>query len=168
MARDWRLGPQSSSVYAMRYFLDCEYNGFGGALLSLALVPEDRGEELYLTFDCADPIVDWVQRNVMPFLGQVPDSLKLPVMDREQAARAIAMYLGHDPEPEILADWPTDIELFCSLLTFAPGLMVPVPELRFRLLQLGAFSPAENSAVPHNALHDARALRDHAVNELEF
>ena len=34
----------------MRYFLDTEYNGWGGALLSLALVPDD-GEELYLTLD---------------------------------------------------------------------------------------------------------------------
>ena len=60
----------------------------------------------------------------MPFMGKVPDNLKLPVMDREQSARAVAMYLGHDPEPEIMADWPTDIELFCGLLSFAPGLMV--------------------------------------------
>jgi hypothetical protein len=29
----------------MRYFLDTEYNGAGGALLSLALVPDD-GDEL--------------------------------------------------------------------------------------------------------------------------
>jgi hypothetical protein len=147
----------------MRYFLDCEYNGFGGALLSLALVPEDGGEELYLTFACPGPIEPWVERNVLPFIDHVPDSLKLPVMDREQSARAIAMYLGDDFEPEILADWPTDIELFCGLLSFAPGLMVPVPDLRFRLLQLGAFSPAENSAVAHNALHDARALREHVL-----
>ena len=78
------------------------------------------------------------------------------------------MYLGHDDAPEILVDWPSDIELFCGLLSFAPGKMVVVPELVFRLIQTGSFSPAENSAVPHNALHDARALRDHAVNELEF
>jgi len=147
----------------MRYILDCEYNGFGGALLTLALVPEDGGEELYLRFDCTDPIEPWVERNVLPFIDHVPESAKLPVVGREQAAHAIAMYLGHDPEPEILADWPTDIELLCGLLTFAPGRMVAVPELRFRLLQLGAFSPAENSAVPHNALHDARALREHVL-----
>lgn len=152
----------------MRYFLDCEYNGFGGALLSLALVPEDGGEELYLVFDCTDPILPWVEQNVLPFIAKVPEALKLPAMNREQSARAVAMYLGQDPEPEILADWPTDIELLCGLLTFAPGLMVPMPDLRFRLVQTGAFSPAENSAVPHNALHDARALRDHVLNELEF
>ena len=147
----------------MRYFLDCEYNGFGGALLSLALVPGDGGEELYLTFDCAGPIEPWVERNVLPFLHHVPDALRLTVVGREQAAHAIAMYLGHDQEPEILADWPTDIELLCGLLTFAPGRMVAVPEMRFRLLTLGSISPAENSAVPHTALHDARALRDHVM-----
>jgi len=147
----------------MRYFLDCEYNGFGGAILSLALVPEDGGEELYLTFDCPDPIHPWVERNVLPVIGQVPEAVMLPVMSREQAANAIAMYLGYDSEPEILADWPTDIELFCGLLSFAPGQMVSLPATRFRLLNLGTFSPAENSAVPHNALHDARAFRDHIV-----
>jgi hypothetical protein len=168
MRQDWRQVAQSSSVRAMRYFLDCEYNGFGGALLSLALVPEDGGDELYLTFDLADPVEPWVERNVLPFIGNVPEALKLPVMTREQAAHTIAMYLGHDVEPEILADWPTDIELLCGLLTFAPGRMVAVPETRFRLLTLGTFSPAENSAVPHNALHDARALRDHVLNHLDI
>lgn len=147
----------------MRYFLDCEYNGFGGALLSLALVPEHGGEELYLTFDCAGPIDPWVERNVMPYLDQVPDALRLPRVGREAAARAIALYLGDNDGPEIVADWPSDIELFCGLLSFAPGRMVAVPELRFRLVQLGSFSPAENSAVAHNALHDARALRDHVL-----
>ncbi len=152
----------------MRYFLDCEYNGFGGALLSLALVPEDGGEELYLTLDCAGPIESWVERNVMPYIDEVPDALRLPRVGRDAAAKAIAMYLAQDREPEIFADWPTDIELLCGLLSFTPGRMVAIPDLRFRLLRLGGFSPAENSAVPHNALHDARALRDHVVNQLEI
>lgn len=147
----------------MRYFLDCEYNGFGGALLSLALVPEDGGEELYLTFDCAGPFDPWVERNVMPYLDHVPDALRLPRVGREPAARAIAMYLAHDDEPEIVADWPSDIELFCGLLSIAPGRMVAISQLGFRLIRLGSFSPAENSDVPHNALHDARALREHVM-----
>src|SRR3954470_20793848 len=120
MRQDWRQVAQSSSVRAMRYFLDCEYNGFGGALLSLALVPED-GDELYLNFDCAGPIHPWVERNVLPYIGHVPDALRLPPMGREPAAHAIAMYLDQDDKPEILADWPSDIELFCGLLSFAPG-----------------------------------------------
>ena len=69
----------------MRYFLDTEFNGFGGALLSLALVPED-GQEFYVTLECDDPVFPWVERNVMPYLDQVPDALRLPRIGRDAAA----------------------------------------------------------------------------------
>jgi hypothetical protein len=39
-----------------------------------------------------------------------------------------------------------------------------VPSLRFQYLALVGFSTAANSKVPHNALHDARALRDHVLS----
>lgn len=144
----------------MRYFLDTEFNGFGGALLSLALVPED-GQEFYVTLECEDPVFPWVERNVVPYLDNVPVGLVSPRMTRREAAEALAAYLASDPEPELVADWPEDLTQFCSLLMIGPGLMVPVPPLTFRLLPLQGFSPAANSAVPHNALHDARSLRDH-------
>ena len=151
----------------MRYFLDTEYNGFGGALLSLALVPEDGSDELYLTFNLEDPVEPWVDRHVVPYLKHVPEALRLPPTDRAQGAEVIAMYLADDADPEIVADWPTDLELFCGLLSVAPARMVNLPRARFRLLTLNNFSTAENSAVPHNALHDARAFRDHVLNHLE-
>jgi hypothetical protein len=144
----------------VRYFLDTEFNGFGGALLSLALVPED-GEEFYVTLDCTDPIVPWVARNVVPYLDHVPVGLVSPRFSRVEAANALSGYLAADPAPELVADWPEDLTQFCSLLMTGPGTMVPVPPLTFRLIPLPGFSTAENSAVPHNALHDARALRDH-------
>jgi hypothetical protein len=148
---------------AMRYFLDTEFNGFNGALLSLALVPED-GDEFYVTLVCADPILPWVERNVMPFLDHVPVGLVAPRLERIEAAKALSAYLIADPEPEIVADWPEDFTQLCSLLTTAPGEMVPVPPLTLRLMPLQGFSTAANSAVPHNALHDARALRDHMIS----
>ncbi len=148
---------------AMRYFLDTEYNGFGGALLSLALVPEDGSDELYLTFALDGPVHPWVEQHVLPFVDHVPEALRLPRIGRVQAAEVIAMFLGSDPDPEIVADWPTDIELFCGLLSVAPAKIADLPRAWFRLLTLNNFSTAENSAVPHNALHDARALRDHVL-----
>ena len=150
----------------MRYYLDTEFNGFGGALLSLALVPED-GQEFYVTLQCDDPIFPWVERNVVPYLDNVPVGLVSPRMTRREAADALAAYLGTDPQPELIADWPEDITQFCSLLMIGPGLMVPVPPMTFRLLPLQGFSPAANSAVPHNALHDARSLRDHFCSLLD-
>ncbi len=152
----------------MRYFLDCEYNGFGGGLLSLALVPEDGGEEFYVTLACEEEIVPWVERNVLPFLDMVPEGQVSPRLHREQAAIALSAWLAHDPGPEIIADWPDDIAYFCRLLSIAPGRMVPVPPISFRLLPMTNFSTAANSAVPHNALHDARSLRDQVTNHLLF
>jgi hypothetical protein len=146
----------------VRYFLDTEYNGWGGALLSLALAPED-GEELYLTLDWEGTLEPWVERHVVPYLDTVPEALVSPRMSRADAARHIAHYLAGDPEPVIVADWPEDLALFNALLVTGPGTMVEVPPLTFRFVALSGFSTAANSKVPHNALHDARALRDHLL-----
>ena len=99
----------------MRYFLDTEYNGWGGALLSLALAPES-GEDLYLTLDWEGTLEPWVELNVVPYLDTVPDSLVSPRMSRADAARTISHYLAGDPEPVIVADWPDDIAYFCKAL----------------------------------------------------
>jgi hypothetical protein len=147
---------------ALRYFLDTEYNGWGGTLISLALVPDD-GEELYLTLDWDCALEEWVQRNVIPYLDTVPQQLVSPRLSQADAARTVAHYLAGDAEPLIVADWPEDVALFNALLVTGPGLMAEVPEITFRLVQLPGFSTAANSKVPHNALHDARALRDHIL-----
>ena len=148
---------------AMRYFLDTEYNGFGGALLSLALVPDDGGEEFYVTLVVEDPIEPWVERHVVPFLDMVPEGLKGPRLPRAAAAEALAAWLAHDPAPEIVADWPEDLAQIAMLLIVGPGKMLTVPPLTLRFEPLQGFSTAANSAVPHHALHDARALRDHVM-----
>ena len=147
----------------MRYFLDTEYNGTGGALLSLALVP-DEGEELYLTLGWEGALEPWVERHVLPYLDTVPESLVSPRLNRGDAARMISHYLSGDPDPLIVADWPEDIALFNALLLTGPGTMVEVPALNFRLQPLSGFSTAATSKVPHNALHDARSLRDHVLS----
>ena len=147
----------------MRYFLDTEFNGFGGALLSLALVPEEGADELYLTLQSSEPAFPWVERHVVPYLDSVPAGLLSPRLERAAAADALSQYLGFDLAPEIIADWPEDFAQFCNLLMTGPGQMVPIPALTFRLIPLQGFSTAANSQVPHNALHDARALREHIL-----
>jgi hypothetical protein len=147
----------------MRYFLDTEYDGFGGPLLSLALVPEDGSEEFYVVIDHDGVQDEWVARNVVPFLEMVPDPLKGPRLSREAAADALASWLAHDEAPDIIADWPEDLAQLSMLLVTGPGVMKSVPPLTLRFVPLHGFSTAANSAVPHNALHDARALRDHLM-----
>jgi hypothetical protein len=151
----------------MRYFLDTEYNGFGGQLLSLALVPEDGSEEFYVKLEWDAPLDPWVERHVIPFLDMVPEVLTGPRLSRRAAAEALAAWLAHDEAPDIVADWPEDLAQLAMLLVTEPGMMVPVPPLSLHFVPLHGFSTAANSVVPHNALHDARALRDHVMNHLE-
>jgi hypothetical protein len=156
-AADGRL---HSGHAPLRYFLDTEYNGIGGALLSLALVPDD-GDELYVTFKTDEKLVEWVEKHVLPYLDSVPEQLSCPRLERRDAAHALERYLHGDDDPLIIADWPEDVAQFCNLLVTGPGDMLDLRHLTFRLLPLSNFSTAANSKVPHNSLHDARALRDH-------
>jgi hypothetical protein len=151
----------------MRYFLDTEYDGFGGPLLSLALVPEDGSEEFYVVIE-HDGISDqWVARNVVPYFDMVPEPLRGPHLPRAAAADSLARWLAHDEAPDIIADWPEDLAQLAMLFVVGPGHMLPIPGLTLRFVPLHGFSCAANSAVPHNALHDARALRDHILNHLD-
>jgi hypothetical protein len=81
-------------------------------------------------------------------------------MNRIELGQELARYLAHDASPIIVADWPDDIGYFCGLLTPSAGEIVEVDTIEFLLLRTPGFSTAANSKVPHNALHDARALRD--------
>lgn len=143
----------------MRYFLDTEFNGFGGEIISLALVPEEGDQEYYVVLPMREPPNAWVARHVLPYLRDVPPLLYTE-LDRVAAAQELAAYLRVDPDPEIVADWPEDIALFCRLLQPGDGEIVDVTSLRFHFIRTPGFSTARNSRVPHNALHDARALRE--------
>jgi hypothetical protein len=145
---------------AMRYFLDTEFNGFAGELISIALVPEHGDQEYYAVLEPPVEVHGWVQRNVMPYLHNVPQGLHHGVVSRAEAAAELARYLAADREPVIVADWPEDIAHFCMLLVTGPGEIAPVGSMRFEFVSSPGFSTAVNSRVPHNALHDARALRD--------
>jgi len=147
----------------MRYFLDTEFNGFGGDLLSLALVPEYGDQDYYVVIPTDAAYHPWVEKHVVPYLETVPRPL-LNRLDRVAAAHDVAAYLANDSDPVIVADWPEDIALFCRLLLIGETEIVDIRHMRFEFHRTPGFSTARNSQVPHNALHDARALRDHLLS----
>lgn len=141
-----------ASGATMRYFLDTEFNGFCGELISIALVPEDAGlPPFYEAISVEDP-TPWVRDNALPALETRPRS-------RKEVTDLFAAYLMNDPAPLLVADWPEDIALAARLLITGPGYMKPVRSLRFELVDPDIIGPMVPSAVPHNALHDAVALR---------
>ncbi|HJQ17911.1 MAG TPA: hypothetical protein VJ859_13045 [Allosphingosinicella sp.] len=149
----------------MRYFLDTEFNSFGGALISIALAPEFGDREYYAVLEMSDALHPWVERHVMPYLYSVPPGMVTAPMPSETVARELAHYLADDDDVVIVADWPEDIAHFCSLIVTGPTELARIGNLRFEFINSPGFSTAENSRVPHNALHDARALRAFILSE---
>jgi hypothetical protein len=134
-----------------RLFLDTEFNGFGGKLISMALVPENKTEaEFYREIEMNDQLDPWVRVNVVPMLTEV-------AVSRKQFQIDLAQYLLKTGECTIIADWPDDIRYFCESVITGPGERINMPQqIKFEL----DFRIDYVSAIPHNALYDARAIRD--------
>jgi hypothetical protein len=130
----------------MRIWIDCEFNEFKGALISLALVSED-GREWYGVLPCANP-GNWVAQHVMPILGREP-------MDSSMFATSLQRWLMQFDAIHVIADWPEDIAHFCQALIIGPGVRINTPPLTMEVRRDLDIVP---SAIPHNALEDARAI----------
>ena len=135
----------------MRLFLDTEFNGFGGKLMSLALVPEnDSHRAFYKEIEMTDQLEPWVRENVMPHLIMIPCS-------HHDFQQALAQYLWEVGDCTIIADWPDDIRHFCESLVTGPGERISMPSrIKFEL----DLDIEYESLVPHMALHDARAIKE--------
>lgn len=143
---------------ALRYFLDTEFNGFGGPILSLALVREDAAS-LYLLYEPQGPLDSWVERNIAPKFLSLPTEVPVQRVDQVLGARAIAAFLASDHNPKIIADWPDDIRLFCQALMLGPGSTVLLERIAFEILRVEPYPTDLDGAVEHNAWWDAMALR---------
>lgn len=134
----------------MTLFLDTEFNGHGGELISLAIT-STTGEEFYGVLPMPSKVHPWVQEHVVPYL------MKDAEPHHVFRARLATFLQLHQPGP-IFADWPEDFIHLLWAITEPNGARVHV-ELDMRLIHSGDVKPA----VPHNALSDARALMHWAV-----
>lgn len=148
----------------MRYFLDTEFDGKCGPLLSLALVRED-GEGHYFVdpeavAQASDP---WVKANVVPVLTSgSPFGFHL-----SNLGLVVSAWLREDREPIIVADWPDDVAYLCREMTARSlywsdpgGQLCDMPPLRFEVANHDAYPTTLVGAVQHNAWWDAMALRE--------
>lgn len=132
----------------MELFIDCEWNSFGGDLISMALVPRDRSiEPFYEVVPHKNPH-PWVAEHVIPALGKAQ-------IEYSEFQTKLEEYLAQFEWVEIISDWPEDITWFCRALITGPGLKISTPKLYMRCVSL---PPATTN--PHNALADAIDNRD--------
>ena len=138
----------------MRIFVDCEFNGFGGELISMALVPEDDDvqpwyEVRQLPEGNSFAWDKWVWDNVVPYL------CKRAIGRDEFRASAIA-WLQQFDNPTIIADWYTDLIHFFGIFAGKDHTDSVGYACNAELVLIDCYS----STIPHNALHDAMAIRD--------
>lgn len=148
----------------MRYFIDCEFDGFRGPLISMALIREDGRSLYFVMFDAEEAADEWVRDNVVPILMDAPEAPYR--LDRAGAASAIAGFVGGDEGPHFVADWPDDLRHLCDLIVFEGGEMAPLPSFTMEVKRIDAYPTSLENAVRHNAWWDALALRQ-KVLEME-
>lgn len=138
----------------MRYAIDCEFDGFNGPLLSMALVGAD-GVEFYEVIEY-DTINDpWVVANVVPILIKTPISYKVFQEKLREFLKQSAFNYPKEPFV-VFADWPDDIKYFCQSLITGPGEMMNIPNNQLVTLMVRGLDIQPE--IPHNALSDARAI----------
>lgn len=129
-----------------RIYIDCEFNGWMGELISFAMVAEDGGE-FYSVLPEPRTWDKWCYENVFPVLN------KTPCASAADFRVAFLAFLRGYRNPTIIADWPADLYYFNKVLLGSgheDSVLIPC---RMELVNCDY-----SSAVPHNALEDARAI----------
>jgi len=140
----------------MEVFIDAEWNGYRGDLISMAMVAMDE-REFYRAFPLFTGTKPWEADNVIPVLRATGTAGKYAVIDRKQLPFEIAEWLAPYDAVHLIADWPEDIERFCRALITGPGMRADTPPLT---MEVRRDLDSSDSEFPHNALADARAIRD--------
>ena len=131
-----------------KIYFDCEYNGFLGDLISIALVSE-CDNRFYGALHCEEP-TEWISKNVIPVLNFPPLSIKT-------LQHRLCEYINQFSEVIFICDWPEDVMHLSKLLLVGGGQMLDIkPKMTFVIdSKLNSFG----SVIPHNALEDALAIK---------
>lgn len=130
----------------MNIYIDCEFNGFGGELITMALVTKDNNI-FYERLACHN-YTPWVEEHVVPHI------VDMKILSLNEFQHKLENYLSQFKKINIIADWPDDISYFCkALITSNICTRINTPPLTMEILRLDS-----ESKIPHDALEDAKAL----------
>ena len=149
-----------------RYYIDCEFDGHNGPLLSMAIVPNDGIGIHIKVIDTPDVKDQWVRNNVIPVL-HLHEGYNIEC-ELNSVGEAIRAYIGDKSGFTIVADSPVDIARFCQALsTDKMGVYNPnvYDTMFFEVLNVDCWPNNMPNAVQHNAWWDAAALRGWPANK---
>lgn len=154
-----------------RYYLDTEFNSFGGSLLSLGIVRhDDPDDHLYLVVPNLDieriraeeSMDPWIEENVIKNLYCLPPDAHFITAPSYQWGAHLSDFIYRGNEiTQVMVDWPSDAMDFCKLLMTGPGQAVPMlNQTHVTILRhIDVYPTTLPDAVQHNALWDAMAIR---------
>jgi hypothetical protein len=140
------------------FYIDCEFDGHNGPLLSLAIVGSSSSIHIKTDAVASDP---WVMANVLPMMDNhdAATSVQVPAA---AVGTEIRKFIGPVLAPTIIADSPVDIGRFCrALSTTDEGgwASADYPHMIFRVENVDCYPTKLAGAIQHNAWWDAMALR---------
>lgn len=160
------------------FYIDFEFNGMGGQLISFGIVNEDRDCGRYFIFtdleekmkqhkETLDP---WVAENVMPFLEteftknhpSIP-TFKGSTVEIQAELQKYLLSLKGDSDSvngHFQADWPVDIAYLSNLFITGPGTMIQLHGYSAEIHRIDSYPSTNPNYQQHNALCDALALKD--------
>lgn len=133
-----------------RLFIDCEFDGWGGRLISMALYEGLGRPQFYEAVHGPYPRDPWVANNVIPVLDIRP----LYYADFQSELNA---FLEQYSAVHVVSDFPDDLKYFCEALITGPGLALQPCEMTF---EIDWRRNSRASRTPHNALADAKAIAE--------
>lgn len=149
----------------MRYYIDCEFDGHSGPLLSIAMVTADGlGLHVRTTARATDP---WVIENVEPLMDEHDADVIGTNVEPNAIGGILRDFIGADEAPVITADSPVDIGRFCAAISTGPDggwASTDYPQMTFEVDNVDCYPTTLPGAVQHNAWWDAMALR-HKLQE---
>lgn len=140
----------------MNLYLDTEFDGHGGALISMALAADD-GPHWYGVWGTEYHVREpWVRENVLPKIEAMPRTVRSSSDDLVRFS--LKEYLLARSGATIWADWPDDFAHLMRCMSgpfYSDSFMIPCT-MQLIVTPDGEPKPEH----PHNALSDAIALRD--------
>ncbi len=135
-----------------RIWIDCEFDGFGGDLISMALVAE-YGGHWYGIMPSKSGYTSWVFENVIPVLKR--EEATIEARSREEFLLSFRNYMDQFDNPIIISDWYTDLKHFLDCFQGNDH----SESFNFSCsMVLDMSLSSDASAVPHNAFYDALAI----------
>jgi hypothetical protein len=145
----------------MRYYLDTEFYEDGQFIdpISIGIVSED-GREFYAEFPPVEvPSDHFVSKNVLPHL-------RGGFMSPENIRFELLSFIGADRHPQFWGwfasyDWIVVCQIFGTMMQLPDDFPKYIHDLKsIQKIFLPDFKFPVQQSVPHNALEDARELRD--------